>query len=354
VESLKRNRIALYEFFVECEKGGPKEREKAQTYKMDGFDWEVVDELYEILQLFHDTILLLETENNATLSVVPLVVHMMIDALTETTPQPSTLTVVRKIMTDDLKARWFPLDDIYWKAALLDPRTKSLRHCPTPKKQEICAWLKSQMQTIELPQPAFAATHSRLNDRLYGTVRESVASAEFDNFIAVPQLTDIHANAFEWWSGQRNAFPRVAKIAQNLLTVTASSASIERAFSAAKVVIQTHSLPVLSAIVLPSYAATTSHPKWKPTTTNHIPLLLPVPFFLQKNNKCGAPSYLLSSFLFRLFLLVQSIFFNSVRKPLMSCSGSSEQSSNSLEHSNPSRCLQARRKQPENFQKTEI
>lgn len=354
MESLKRNRIALYEFFVECEKGGPKEREKAQTYKMDEFDWEVVDELYEILQLFHDTILLLETENNATLSVVPLVVHMMIDALTETTPQPSTLTVARKIMTDDLKARWFPLDDIYWKAALLDPRTKSLRHCPTPKKQEICAWLKSQMQTIELPQPAFAATHSRLNDRLYGTVRESVASAEFDNFIAVPQLTDIHANAFEWWSGQRNAFPRVAKIAQNLLTVTASSASIERAFSAAKVVIQTHSLPVLSAIVLPSYAATTSHPKWKPTTTNHIPLLLPVPFFLQKNNKCGAPSYLLSSFLFRLFLLVQSIFFNSVRKPLMSCSGSSEQSSNSLEHSNPSRCLQARRKQPENFQKTEI
>jgi len=85
-----------------------------------------------------------------------------------------------------------------------------------------------QPNTTDPEEDIFAAFHS---DELGGT-RKYCSDPEINTYLALGKL-EYEGDPLAWWSGNAARFPRLAPRARNQLVLAATSASSERAFSAA-------------------------------------------------------------------------------------------------------------------------
>jgi len=56
---------------------------------------------------------------------------------------------------------------------------------------------------------------------------------ELDEYLSLPQDTDLELNVLHWWRGNEVRWPTLCRMAKTVLAPPASSAGVERVFSAA-------------------------------------------------------------------------------------------------------------------------
>jgi len=140
-------------------------------------------------------------------------------------------------------------------ATVIDPRFKLLpfdtpyqRDCalaPTKVAMtgEICRTAESSPSSSRTPSKPAAGPVSSIWDKLQAAATavptegaaltsDEAITVELNNYVAMPCITQQEC-PLRWWGEQRGHFPAIARVAQQLLAVPATSVASERLFSKA-------------------------------------------------------------------------------------------------------------------------
>jgi len=244
--SVLQNREALLLFW-----------EKTTSFKMTQIEWVLAREMWKLCEAFAICIQTLEDEQNATISLVISMVQAIqreleMTAVEDTqmlgedqiTAVTNRIRAVKSEMLEDFNRRWASFDDVYLVAAVLDPRTKDLNDLDEAQK-EIAHQLVTRLYQDHVPlnrapqsppPSSFAPPKRKLQDMLVRPDNSQQSIDELERYLKLPQISNIEENAFKWWHNRKDQFPVLAPIALSRLSVPASSAVVERAFSKARTV----------------------------------------------------------------------------------------------------------------------
>ena len=139
---------------------------------------------------------------------------------------------------------------MYSIATLLDPRFKNFRFLSDEERdtavnrarQEWNLKWKTKAAMVHQPKPAARkdarkGLTSLLAAEFVGNVAPPERNNDFprdelDDYFSLP-VADIHTCVIDWWQQHRHPFPYLNKMARQYLTCPATSAGVERLFSAA-------------------------------------------------------------------------------------------------------------------------
>jgi hypothetical protein len=262
VESLLHNEKALALYWRSKVKG-------AKKYLITDMEWLIIEQLYVLLNLFNTVIESLQNDQNCTISLIISMVLKLRATLTNTTlpneeeqdlneeQQRQRQTVegimqeVKQAMLNDFTTRWPDnFEETYLIATLLDPRSKHhLKHLDNEQADRAKKLVTDLVANFELMPQEEDSDHAqqestgplkrlRLDDILGFDPNPTSQSqtSELDRYMAL-QIYDRNFNVFEWWRVRQDEFPTLSTIAFNHLSVPASSAVVERAFSRTRTVV---------------------------------------------------------------------------------------------------------------------
>jgi hypothetical protein len=133
-------------------------------------------------------------------------------------------------------------------AAFLDPRTKKLdglTYAQKDRAKDLVRTLYEEAKgntptTPTQPGPSptsYAPQKRKLADILYRPSSTSTSNDKLHIYFKMSQEIDDKVNAFQWWWKRKEQFPVLHKVALHILSIPASSAVVERAFSQARTVV---------------------------------------------------------------------------------------------------------------------
>jgi hypothetical protein len=155
------------------------------------------------------------------------------------------INAIKANMLADLDKRWACFADLYLVAALLDPRTKNLSGLKQAEQQKARKLVERLYQEkISLIPPSrppppcssFAPPKRKLEDLLQPSSDTQNQNAELESYLQIEQHK-ASTNAFKWWHNRKDQFPILSSIALEKLSIPASSAVVERAFSKTRTVV---------------------------------------------------------------------------------------------------------------------
>jgi len=233
---LLQNRDALITFF---------ERQRTNFKdKLTPEDWSALEGLVPLLDQLTLLVEHLQSDSNATISLVVHAIHRIRDLLTRKEGEFGSKLIqeVKKAMLDDFIGRWSNIDLCYYVAALLDPRTKSLNLCSTQERNCAIQELRSQLEKISIdtldPEDQISVKRRKLqstSDFLFSPNR-LLEGDELSTYLTIVDSPTLELNTFEWWRGRKDQFPRLYQLARRYLQIPASSATLEQTFSVSKAI----------------------------------------------------------------------------------------------------------------------
>lgn len=208
----------------------------------------------------------LSGESYVTMSlVVPLLSTMRDELRKEDDERALNITLFLEKMADEITRRFkldAPKPSLQILAAALDPRFRSLHFCSEEQREAVKAELEQDLickaTAPSSPAPADEPTSSagteepapppkKKRSLLSRACQSSMASTqgradpaeqvreEVSSYMKEPPLPET-TDPLLWWKFNASRFPSVARLAQNILAIPASSTTPERTFSAAGVV----------------------------------------------------------------------------------------------------------------------
>lgn len=207
---------------------------------------DLLDEAIELLNIFREATNDLETDCRPTL-------HRVLYWIWKTTRhlQPSTksdaIEKVKVIGLESLKKKWVDrLDPLHFSAILLDPRAKN-SGCISQEQREIgLVAIRRHLCDFEMnintgePEAVIVRDTSLTpeEDDFYGSsaAQPPMTPTELQKYLNQP-LAPRDTHPLDWWKENNSTFPVLSRVARVLLSIPASSATSERAFSAAGYII---------------------------------------------------------------------------------------------------------------------
>jgi len=148
VETIMHNRSSLAFLFLTSNSMTAKQKRKL---KLDEEQWEALSQLHQLLSPLVSAITAFQRDNDATISLVLPTLSRLREIFKKKVPvnkesdkegastdkdkekapvaETAFIEEARQVMAADFNARWARINDIYYLAALLDPRFKALSFC---------------------------------------------------------------------------------------------------------------------------------------------------------------------------------------------------------------------------------
>lgn len=246
------------------------------AYRLSNTEWTLLKELVEYLRHFKALSAAFSGENYATLPLVVIGIHMMLDKL-ETfflTDQASqTRDPVRDILHeaaiaahDKLAKHYTKSNWMYCVVLILDPRHKVETFQRTHWGRDMAAECIKQFEfvyrtkyydtkTVIDPVPSTSSANNAadagselcdildLNSLFESNSPQGIRGSDWrkdlDNYLSLPRA-DKDVNILMWWRLHKAKFPTLASMAKDFLCIQATSVWVERFFSKASLVLRKH------------------------------------------------------------------------------------------------------------------
>lgn len=227
-----------------------------RKYRLTGRDWEAISIVENWLQEFRGATLEMSSTRSPMLSSTHAIFRTLQSHLRQSLSNlPATCS---QRLKDALIAAHQKLSDYYWRfdnespfylwAAMLDPRIKYdglLLDCtdePGTTEDDLAAsraalkeYMEANYKALEPASNAPSAQAPAATGRIsfvarYATqVQRSVD--EVDEFFRLPQEDWEPTDPIQWWHARLKIFPRLARMALDILSIPGSAVAVERVFS---------------------------------------------------------------------------------------------------------------------------
>lgn len=222
--------------------------------------WALAEELVRILHPFEVATTFFSYEENTSLSCVLPILHGLVDSLQQQ-PNPSetvspSVRQFKQKVAGEIKQRWdldSPNLSSPWVLALaVDPRFRQLKFLDEEQVDSVKSELERQMENSVDSLPSADSTDPSANeppekrqkveketalDLLLGTDTTQVstklsAREEVEQYFSERPISR-RDHPLTWWKANEQRFHRLAKVAQEILAIPATSTPSERIFSVA-------------------------------------------------------------------------------------------------------------------------
>ena len=225
-----------------------------RSLDLKGDQWVLAEQLVKVLHPIEVATAFLSSEENASLSCVLPVMYGLVDALKTVSDLEDELPAIRSFRqktAKDISDRW-GLDSLDTTsslvlAAAVDPRFKQLRFLNEGESESVKEEMTKRMDEVimditctddgdEVTQPTTKKRKTAL-DVLLGEEDESNTTTvdtrdELDMFFSERPVAR-KTNPIIWWRENFHRYPHLAKVAQSILNIPATSTPAERIFSKA-------------------------------------------------------------------------------------------------------------------------
>lgn len=225
---------------------------KIRLLQLTPLEWSIVEDLVSLFKPLDDATKILSGENYSTLGLVHMVFHLIIAKVTELiTPsehrQPSDCCIaIGNVIIDNVRRRCKAASPLEIASILLDPRVKSMKHLPPPKRRTFDIRLElfaeefhTKVGTVlERKQPHLE------DDLLSQPPREEISllkeiQSEISRWLTEPEqpirfLVNgefVYTDAANYWQLVASKYPLLAPIAQQALASPGTSVPCERVCS---------------------------------------------------------------------------------------------------------------------------
>ncbi|XP_054725566.1 E3 SUMO-protein ligase ZBED1-like [Anastrepha obliqua] len=202
-----------------------------------------------ILEPFKSASLILEEENNATIHLVLLHMHILKEKLLKLLNEKSNNgipAIVENCLQNIFNEKFCP-DKIHKIAAFLWPEYKQLRYLTELEREEVYNLVKVElikMASSEIPQGVSVTSvkmESSNSDDILSKYKDVPLMANNTSENQINLQIEMYknscypeSNTLNWWRLHGDEFPLLAKLARQILCIPASTARSERCFRTAK------------------------------------------------------------------------------------------------------------------------
>ena len=250
LDRLAEQRVAIYAVIHDPSFTKPEHR----YLDLKDNQWELLSQLVTVLKPLQIATTVLSADSNVSCSVIyPIINGLLTHHLAVSNNDISAVKRFKQIVAEELEKRFTPSSDILpLHCAAVDPRYSHLRFLDDSLQQEIREEIEEEMCKFSIDCPDEAeeppAKKAKSGDGamsfLLGLESDShdaqssvmTGHQEMQYFINEPPL-DPDSIPLEWWGKNHERFPRLAKIAKKLMSVTATSVPAERVFSTSGIIV---------------------------------------------------------------------------------------------------------------------
>lgn len=214
-----------------------------QALVLEGFSFDVEDfdgvsELLPLLQHCVSVLTSLEGQNSPTFSRIYPYVYGLERNLRTLEPKHAIALAFRNKMMAHLEEGFQAIHNpgVVHVAAVLHPGFKAIYKNLQPNlKQYVESYIQERIESVPNCEPEKKARYSTaFADLLPVEGSESVETDEWQRYVSALSLpAEVEVDPLKWWATHHASYPKLAKLARQLLAVPASSAACERIFSVA-------------------------------------------------------------------------------------------------------------------------
>lgn len=235
--SLLENREPITETMIQ---------QKINIKLLNSADWEKLSALQNVLKPCLDVTELLGGEKYVSASVVLPAIAYLVARMRINENDSGFISRFKALITGDLKERMksWPCYEKYEICTALDPRFKSLRSIPTERREAV--WERVSRLGKDLTNVVEFEHNTERNKRrklCFDSEHNDGLTENFDNpcifeielkkYKELTELDDDFINPLTWWSLHGTEYPHLARLAKQMLCLTATSIPVERVFSSA-------------------------------------------------------------------------------------------------------------------------
>lgn len=183
----------------------------------------------------------LQTKDHPTLPMVVPCVWYLKDELKAGTMDSSILCFLKNKCRTILESK-LELKDIHFAAAMLNPNYRTMRQATREEQIQGQKYLRKRVGSIAQVATSSAPTDSNSDDdnenrdylaKYIDNPPVSRKQDEVSRYLRFEHFEANKSNVLEFWNKMTDSFPCLCKVAFQILAIPATSASVERSFSAA-------------------------------------------------------------------------------------------------------------------------
>ncbi|XP_077389161.1 E3 SUMO-protein ligase ZBED1-like [Festucalex cinctus] len=238
---------------------------------LDAEQWNLIEELTQVLGPFEGATAFLSGEQCVTLSALPQLVHNLKKSMLSSTFKTASATAFQAQVAEQITEKWQKLfsfqpeaPNTVLLAAALDPRFRKLKFLPDEEVFKVQCTIQSMALVVRMEarhsnesgnEEATAKTKDRLSTK-YGSLLKSILGSPSDSSSSDEEEEDEDEqlsqavqkevlqyfgeqplskkeNPLAWWRQNAARYPTLAKLAKSFLVIPAMSTPSERLASAA-------------------------------------------------------------------------------------------------------------------------
>jgi len=235
LERLEENKIPITTIF----------RETKHECPLSPLHWDLISFVIQLLKPLKDATALLSAEKYVTLSfMTPLIKKLCKKYDTAIDKEPPQISQMRKMLSEQLSARFDACNESHLLACVLDPRFRDLslsrKECKLAKQfltKEVLS-LSSSSSSPSVSSSSSSSSSSSAQDAkkkqlsldTFLELDPPVADDQLSRYLTNPRIS-CKEDPLKWWQTYQTEFPLLAQLAKRYLAYQATSVACERVFS---------------------------------------------------------------------------------------------------------------------------
>ena len=207
--------------------------------------WVLAEELVKALRPFDVATTYMCYEENTTISSTLPIIHGLVESMKKSSEDCPNVVHFKHDVTSEIKRRWrldsLDMSSCMVVASMLDPRFKLPKYLDEHQTETVKSIIVERMDSFSTPSSPEdfevvppSKKHETAFDLLLGVEEISTSSPleELGQFLA-EKVVSRKTNPLDWWKNNTHRYPRVAKVAREVLAIPATLAPSKKIFSTA-------------------------------------------------------------------------------------------------------------------------
>ena len=237
------------------------EGDKLEELYPTAHEWKIIKEMIELLSPFESVTCLLSGSTYPTIGLIyPSMCNLKERLETEFNMETEMAENCRKVILEDLQARWEYPQKLCLKGSFLDPRFKSLDFVSYRMRDSVINQLQEEYQSLKdklIPNVPGRSNENDQNLTVMGSFWKkknernvTPIKNEIQHYLNLPELPTLEEyGPFAWWATNKAQYSILHKIAIKYLSIPATSVPSERLFSDANNLVTSQRTRLDSSII---------------------------------------------------------------------------------------------------------